>query len=430
MSGKIIHDGIHGSMKIDGVILDLVKTPEFQRLRNIKQLGLAYLVYPGANHTRFEHSLGAWNVARRLSGELGLEEDDAMVLEIAALLHDIGHGPFSHTFESIYKHYTKEHDHMRLGQDIILGRIDITDGNGGGRIPNILNEYGVSPEEVAELVFGRHEKRYIGQALHGDVDVDQIDYLIMDAHYTGVAHGIIDLERLLKVLTIHNGELVVEEKGIEAVEGMMVARSLMYSRVYFHHTVKIAEGMLTRALESALEQDHLWNFWKMIDCRVLVELEDLEGYPAEMVRRIKYRDLYKAAVLASADEMSTEEKRELLTAYRNVKRRQEIERALADAVGAREGEVILEFSIADLMLSEPRLKSTEINVLLGNGEVQPLTKVTPLANALKRRQTPRWAILIASPAEYVPKLRKVWSCLLYTSPSPRDGLLSRMPSSA
>ncbi|ASJ00837.1 HD domain-containing protein [Thermococcus gorgonarius] len=413
MGGKIIHDGIHGSMKISGVILDLVKTPEFQRLRNIKQLGLAYLVYPGANHTRFEHSLGAWNVARRLSDELNLEKDEGLILEIAALLHDIGHGPFSHTFESIYKHYVKEHDHMRLGQDIILGKIDITDGNGGGKIPEILEENGISPEEVSNLIFGKHPKKYLGQALHGDVDVDQIDYLIRDAHYTGVAHGIIDLERLLKVLTIHNGELVVEEKGVEAVEGMMVARSLMYSRVYFHHTVKIAEGMLTRALEFALEEGHLWDFWKMIDCRVLVELEDLEGFPSEIVKRIKYRDLYKAAVLESADSLNQEEKRTLLSAYRDVKKRQEIERALADAVGAKEGEVILEFSVADLMLSEPRLKATEIGVLLENGDVQPLTKVTPLANALKRRQTPRWAVMIASPAKYVSDLKRVWKKVIF-----------------
>lgn len=415
MDGKIIHDGVHGSMKITGLILDLVKTPEFQRLRNIRQLGLAYLVYPGANHTRFEHSLGAWHLARRLSQEIGLNEDESMLLQVGALLHDIGHGPFSHTFESIYKHYVKEHDHMRLGQDIVLGKVNLTGSENGGRIPEIIEsyDYDFTPVDVANLILGKHGKRYLGQMLHGDVDVDQLDYLVRDAHYTGVAHGIIDLERLMKVLRVHDNELVVDEKGVEAVEGMMVARALMYSRVYFHHTVKIAEGMLTRALEFALEEGHLWDFWRMTDCRVLVELEDLEGLPAEMVRRVKYRDLYKAAVLAGADELTGEEKRELLTAYRNVRKRQEIERNLADAVGAREGEVILEFSIADLMLSEPRLKATEINVLLDSGELQPLTKVTPLANALKRRQTPRWAILIASPKGYVGKVREVWKRVIF-----------------
>ncbi|MCD6189628.1 MAG: HD domain-containing protein [Thermococcus sp.] len=415
MDGKIIHDPLHGSMKIKGLILELVKTPEFQRLRGIKQLGLAYLVFPGANHTRFEHSLGTYYVSKRLGEEVELDEYERTLLQVGALLHDIGHGPFSHTFEQIYKHYVKEYDHMHLGQNLILGKVDIIEGEVEDRrlIPEILDEYGIEPKEVADLVLGRCHKRYLGQAIHGDVDVDQLDYLMRDAHYTGVAHGIVDFERILKTLKIHEDELLVDEKGVEAVEGMMVARSLMYSRVYFHHTVKIAEGMLTRALEFALEEDHLWDFWRMNDCRVLVELEDLEGYPSEIVKRIKYRDLFKGAVLASADELSTEEKREFLNAYRNIKKRQDIERRLADAVGAREGEVIIEFSIADLMLSEPRLKSTEIGVLLHDGNIQPLTKVTPLANALKRRQTPRWAVLIASPSKYVEEIRRIWKKVIF-----------------
>jgi len=403
-------------MKVSGLILDLIKTPEFQRLRSIKQLGLAYLVYPGANHSRFEHSLGTYNIAKRLATELGLSEEEKTLLETAALLHDIGHGPFSHTFEQIYEHYVREYDHMHLGQNIILGKIDIIDGEIEERqfIPEILDFYGYRPKEVADLILGKYEKRYLGQALHGDVDVDQLDYLVRDAHYTGVAHGIIDLERLLKVMKIHNNELVVDEKGVEAVEGMMVARALMYSRVYFHHTVKIAEGMLTRALEFALEDGYLWEFWKMTDCRLLVELEDLEGYPREIIKRIKYRDLFKAALLLGADELTTEEKRELLAVYRDIKKRQELERTLADSVGAKEGEVIIEFSTADLMLTEPRLKSTEIGVVMHTGEVKPLTKVTPLANALKRRQTPRWAVMVASPSKYVNKIREVWRRVFFS----------------
>lgn len=403
-------------MKVSGLILDLIKTPEFQRLRSIKQLGLAYLVYPGANHSRFEHSLGTYNIAKRLAAELGLSEEEKTLLETAALLHDIGHGPFSHTFEQIYEHYVREYDHMHLGQNIILGKIDIIDGEIEERqfIPEILDFYGYRPKEVADLILGKYEKRYLGQALHGDVDVDQLDYLVRDAHYTGVAHGIIDLERLLKVMKIHNNELVVDEKGVEAVEGMMVARALMYSRVYFHHTVKIAEGMLTRALEFALEDGYLWEFWKMTDCRLLVELEDLEGYPREIIKRIKYRDLFKAALLLGADELTTEEKRELLAVYRDIKKRQELERTLADSVGAKEGEVIIEFSTADLMLTEPRLKSTEIGVVMHTGEVKPLTKVTPLANALKRRQTPRWAVMVASPSKYVNKIREVWRRVFFS----------------
>jgi len=407
---KIIHDAVHGSMKLDGLSLELVKTPEFQRLRYIKQLGLAYLVYPGANHTRFEHSLGTWYLARRLSQELDFN-DEGVIFEAAALLHDIGHGPFSHTFEGIYRSYAKEHDHMRLGRDIILGRIDVT--GMGASIPEVLENYGLKPQEVADLIFGRHKRKYLGEALHGDVDVDQLDYLVRDAHYTGVAHGIIDLDRLLKVMRVHGGELVVEEKGVEAVEGMMVARALMYSSVYFHHTVKIAEGMLTRALEFALDEGNLVDFWKMTDCRVLVELEDLGGPSSELVKRVQYRRLYKAAILAGPEELSTEEKRELFKAYRDIKRRQELEGKLAEAIGAKEWEVVMEFSTAELMVSEPRLKATGIKVLTREG-LLPLSKVTPLANALRRRQTPRWLLLIAVPREHAERAREVWRRVLFT----------------
>jgi len=115
-----------------------------------------------------------------------------------------------------------------------------------------------------------------------------------------------------------------------------------------------------------------------------------------------------------ADELTTEEKRELLAVYRDIKKRQELERTLADSVGAKEGEVIIEFSTADLMLTEPRLKSTEIGVVMHTGEVKPLTKVTPLANALKRRQTPRWAVMVASPSKYVNKIREVWRRVFFS----------------
>ncbi len=118
---------------------------------------------------------------------------------------------------------------MRLGQDIVLGgKVNLTGSeNGGGRIPEIIEsyDYDFTPVDVANLILGKHGKRYLGQMLHGDVDVDQLDYLVRDAHYTGVAHGIIDLERLMKVLRVHDNELVVDEKGVEAVEGMMVARA-------------------------------------------------------------------------------------------------------------------------------------------------------------------------------------------------------------
>ncbi|AFK23280.1 HD domain-containing protein [Pyrococcus sp. ST04] len=409
--GKIIHDPVHGSMKVPEEIMKIVETPEFQRLRGVKQLGLANLVYPGANHTRFEHSLGTWYLARKLSMELKLPEEEALLVQLAALLHDIGHGPFSHTFERIYRERLKLQDHMEISREIVEGKVEVCEDV--NEIPDIISDLGYKPAEVGKLITGTHEKKYLRMVIHGDIDVDQLDYLTRDAHYTGVAHGIIDLERLLTVMRTFNGELVIDEKGIEAVEGMLVARSLMYSRVYFHRTVKIAEGMLVRAVEYALDEGELKDFWKMTDDRLLVELEDLRGYPHEIVKRIRQRKLFKAAVILSPDSLSGDERRSLAYLYRSARKRRAIETELSELVGAREGEVIVELSIPELILSEPRLKQVEVNVLLENGKIEPIAKVTPLASAIKRRQTPRWILLIASPSEYVERIRKVWRDVIF-----------------
>ena len=411
MDGKIIHDPVHGSMKIPEEIMRLVETPEFQRLRGIKQLGLANLVYPGANHTRFEHSLGTWYLARRLSQELGLPGDEAMLIQLAALLHDVGHGPFSHTLERIYRERLEFHDHMDVSRGIVEGKIEICESS--NEIPEILEELGFRPKEIGDLIAGVYKRKYLRMIIHGDIDVDQLDYLSRDAHYTGVAHGIIDLERLLTVMKVIGDELVIDEKGIEAVEGMLVARSLMYSRVYFHRTVKIAEGMLIRAVEHALDEGDLEEFWKMTDDRLLVELEDLGGYPGDIVRRIRQRKLFKAAVVISPEDLTPEEKRALTSLYRSSKKRREKELELADKIGARDGEVILELSIPELILSEPRLKQVEVNVVLKDGTIEPIAKVTPLASAIKRRQTPRWVLIIATPKELVEKVRDIWRDVIF-----------------
>ncbi|CAB49268.1 HD domain-containing protein [Pyrococcus abyssi] len=404
--GKIIHDAVHGSMKVPEEILKLVDTPEFQRLRGVKQLGLANLVYPGANHTRFEHSLGTWYLAKKLSQELNLHYEESLLIQLAALLHDIGHGPFSHTFERIYRERLKFQDHMEVSKAVLEGKLEMCEE--GGEIPDIINSLGYEPREIGDLIIGKHEKKYLRMIIHGDIDVDQLDYLTRDAHYTGVAHGIIDLERLLMVMKTHNNELVIDEKGIEAVEGMLVARSLMYSRVYFHRTVKIAEGMLIRALEFALDEGQLQDFWRMTDDRLIIELEDLGDYAGEIVRRIRSRRLYKAAVVIGPENLTSEEKKVLAHLYRSYKKRRKIENELAEEVGAKEGDVIIELSIPELILSEPRLKQVEVNVMLSSGKLEPIAKVTPLASAIKRRQTPRWILLIATLPEHVEKIKNVW----------------------
>jgi uncharacterized protein len=273
---KVIHDSVHGSVKVEGVFLRLLGRPEMQRLHDVHQLGLAHLVFPGANHTRLEHSLGTFHIASKMADSLRLRPDERNEVLAAALLHDLGHPPFSHTLEEVMADRLGV-DHIDLSQSMIKGELrSFSDGEmrllqDTSSAQEVLEEEGISPERVADLVvspvgpdvpgqsvleveegqahFG--QDNYLHQMIHGPVDADQMDYLLRDAHYTGVAHGAIDLDRLLQTIGVHHGDLVVHKGGVVAVEGLLVARALMYSSVYFHKTVRIAEMMLCKAVEMA-----------------------------------------------------------------------------------------------------------------------------------------------------------------------------------
>ncbi|MCK9587144.1 HD domain-containing protein, partial [Methanothrix soehngenii] len=181
-----VRDPVHGYVKLEGLALEIANTPQMQRLRWIKQLGLANLVYPGANHTRFEHSLGAYHMASLLTDHLGLDEDDRLLVGAAALLHDVGHGPLSHATESALAPFLRtEHESV----------IEILKK---GELGEVLDRHGLKPTDIQSFIHGQGK----GQIVSGEIDVDRMDYLIRDAHYTGVAYGVIDRLRLLQKMTL------------------------------------------------------------------------------------------------------------------------------------------------------------------------------------------------------------------------------------
>ncbi|MDR2698228.1 MAG: HD domain-containing protein, partial [Candidatus Methanoplasma sp.] len=223
MSGgcKAIYDPVHGSIKVDEPFLAILDRHEMQRLRGVRQLGLGNMVFPGANHTRFEHSLGTYHLAGRMAVSLGLSEEDSAAVKAAGLLHDICHTPFSHTTEEIFEHVTGT-DHMEAAGRLIRGEIrtcsERDDDLFGGLPPisDILDENGIPAEKVCDLIMhpgSRDEsldafsagkrishfssRDFIHQIIHGPVDADQMDYLVRDAHYTGVIHGKVDIDRLI-----------------------------------------------------------------------------------------------------------------------------------------------------------------------------------------------------------------------------------------
>ncbi|KXB02544.1 hypothetical protein AKJ44_00175 [candidate division MSBL1 archaeon SCGC-AAA261F17] len=403
-------------MRLSGLVLDLVDTPEVQRLRRIKQLGLANLVFPGANHTRFEHVLGTAHLAERLGGELGLSQEELDLLVAAAVLHDVGHAPYSHTLEYLMTDHLDQ-GHMELTGDVLRGEastctpeeIEVLEDLGAPRIVDVLSDHEIDPDEVARLLLGENEKPYLGQIIHSDIDIDQMDYLLRDSHFTGVALGRIDIDRLMRTLKISEDQLVIESKGVEAVEGLLTARALMYSSVYFHHTTRIAELMVTNAVNHALSEDTpitKQNFYRMSDEELSERLYEIPGYPREMIMRIRYRQLFKTAYLEERQKLEADEKENILKTYGEWHLIQEKQEEIAEKAGVSEGKVILDVPIVDILISEPRIEKVEIPVKTEKG-LSKLSDISTLAPALRERQAPRYLIRVATPAEHVKAVKKV-----------------------
>jgi HD superfamily phosphohydrolase len=241
---KIINDPVFGFINIRSeLVFDLIEHPYFQRLRRIKQLGLSCMVYPGANHTRFEHALGALHLMRsalailKLKGQ-EISDEEADAVSVAILLHDIGHGPFSHVLE-----YT-------LVPDVPHERISLL------LMEELNRQFGGKLELAIRIFTDRYHRHFLHQLVSSQLDMDRLDYLSRDSFFSGVSEGVISAERIIKMLNVKNDELVVEYKGIYSVENFLIARRLMYWQVYLHKTVLSAEylliNVLTRARELAL----------------------------------------------------------------------------------------------------------------------------------------------------------------------------------
>jgi HD superfamily phosphohydrolase len=403
---KIVRDPIHGDIKITGCLMDLLETPEVQRLHNIKQLGFAHLVFPGAHHTRFEHSLGSSMIASQIAEILTLNESEKTLLTCAAQLHDIGHGPFSHTLESILLQRFGV-DHVDLTEKLILGTYDVFEGNErtfitAPSVHEILEKHQVNKKEIAAIIRGKPSKKpYLGQLLNSTIDVDQLDYLMRDAYYTGVAYGLIDLQRLLRTMMIHKKTLAMMRKGVSVVENILMARALMYSSVYFHKTVRIPELMLSRALEEIPDAEP-FEFFRMTDAEIMVSLKKMGRFQQEIITRLKYRDLFKQAYTVSLFDLNAEE-RKIVTQLEEGAYRRQKERDLEDAFHIPNGHVIIDIPRPELLRAEPRIHNTDIQVI-DRKTVKSLDDFTPIASAIRSRIAPDWALMIICDEKYRKKI--------------------------
>ncbi|WP_435066845.1 HD domain-containing protein [Haloplanus sp. C73] len=375
-----IKDSVHDHIEVTGVAEALLDTPAMQRLRRIRQLGTVSLVYPAANHTRFEHSLGVYHLASEALDHLGVAGQAAERVRAAALLHDVGHPPFSHNVEHLlYRHTGKFHD-------------DVSDLLASGRVGAVLRDHDLDPRTVADLVAG---EGHYGPLVSGELDVDRMDYLVRDAHHTGVPYGTIDHGRLVRELTFVDGELVLAEGNVQTAESLLLARALMNPTVYTHHVARIGKAMLRRATERLIteagydaETVRRWD-----DSDLLVTLRRTDA-TAGFADRLSTRDLYKRAVWAELSDVPDD----LLTADHD--RVRALERDIASEADLDSDSVILDIP------PEPEIRESSSRVVV-NGDIRRLDRQSPLVSALRIAGRNQWRLGVYAPPTAVDRVGRI-----------------------
>ncbi|MBW7455125.1 HD domain-containing protein [Paenibacillus sepulcri] len=326
---KVFKDPVHKYIYVqDETIWNLINTREFQRLRRIRQLGTSYLTFHGAEHSRFSHSLGVYEITRKIisqferGGYTDWPREERLVTLCAALLHDVGHGPFSHSIEQVF-----DTDHEEWTCRILLENTEIN---------QVLRECDPSlPERVAAVICKTYNQPIVVSLISSQMDADRMDYLLRDAYYTGVNYGTFDLERILRVLRPYQGRIVVKESGMHAVEDYLMSRYQMYWQVYFHPVTRSSEIILRQIFRRARELygggyafswmieplRHLMEGTLDVENYLLLDeamaqtaftqwLKEEDSLLAELCTRFLNRKLYKYITMDNADEKLWQEIRE------------------------------------------------------------------------------------------------------------------------
>lgn len=386
---KTILDPIHGYIEIDEINLKILDSSIMQRLRNIKQLGFSNLVYPGANHTRFEHSLGVYFLVNSIInlGNIQLENKDTKNDFItASLLHDIGHGPFSHVTEKILEIYLhRKHDDVKT---ILLN----------DKLKDLLNDYGLNLIEIAKHING---KTSLSQILCSEIDLDKIDYLKRDMHYTGISSYNIGSKILLKNIMLINNKLVLSTNGIKAAESLLILRSLMNVSVYYHHVSRIAETMFLRASIDLIDNKIIKpNCFSLLDDISLVSIlrsnskTSPDSISSIISKRIDNRDLYKRAVYEGFNKIKDTDS---IIKYRtNITK---IENELSSIAGLNPGDILVDIpKIPQKIKMKSGIKEKGLN---------KLTDVSQLIKTIFKSESENWKFGIFTSKENIKKVNKV-----------------------
>ena len=390
---KIIKDPVHGYIDVPDYILPLLDSPLLQRLRYVKQLGFSFLVYPGANHTRFEHSLGTMFLADLMARQLQLDDEEQKLVNAAALLHDIGHGPFSHAIEPLMEELLgcPHHHILPLLEDPYT--------------KDALEGQGISPGDLVSLIDGEHP---LSGIIHGELDVDRMDYLLRDAHYTGAPYGTVDAHRLIRSTIRTKNQIVLHESGINAAESLLIARTLMRPAVYFHHVSRIAEMMFLLSVTSHLagKQGGAAAMMRMDDAECMHTLLTSPVTVArELAEGLYSRRLYKRALYIGQDQVN---------AYSlATKASHHDERAFAAEIAARAG-VSPHLVLVDIP-EFPSDMSLPIQVK-NRHRVLGLGDISPILTTLNETRRGQWRVGVYTLPVHVEEVGKAAAEVLHVRP--------------
>ena len=373
-----IIDPIHDFIRLYDHELEIIDNPIFQRLRRIRQLSGAHLTYPSAQHTRFEHSLGVMHIASQAGQALKekevLKSHDIEVLRVAGLLHDIGHGPFSHLFEEIIKQ--KKFSHEDFGKNLILKT----------EIGDILTKNGYDKNLISKVAFGDSKYQYLNEIVSGYLSADMMDYLLRDGYFTGAEHAKIDHKRLTQSLDVHKKKLALEKSALYSFESMMHSRYQMFKAVYFHKTVRSAEVMLLEALrlsddEFGFTTFNINEFVNLTDENVLSMI--LSSKLPKLKRAKKFvEDYQNRKLLKCVYERILTSKKLLEKTKTN-----EIRLDLSKKSGVDENEIFVDSSVTPSIPLAPSKKESKQIILITNenGKTQaqelPISKI-PVVSAI------------------------------------------------
>ncbi|AJM91551.1 MULTISPECIES: HD domain-containing protein [Nitrosopumilus] len=365
-----IIDPIHDFIRVYDHELSIIDNSIFQRLRRIRQLSGAHLTYPAAQHTRFEHSLGVMHIASQAGHALNekgfLKSDDIEILRLAGLLHDIGHGPFSHLFEEIIQE--KKISHEDFGKEIILK----------SEIGDILTKNGFDKKLITKIAFGDSKFQYLNEIVSGALSADMMDYLLRDGYFTGAEHAKIDHKRITQSLDVHQKKLALERSALYSFESMMHSRYQMFKAVYFHKTVRAAEVMLLEALRSSDDEFgfstfNLDEFIQLTDEYILSSL--VSSKSSKLKRARKFAQDYQNRKLLKCVFES------ILTSRKNLKKIKTTD--LRDAISKKskvaENEIFVDSSVTPSIPLAPSKNESKSIILITSDNGKSSAKEMPIS---------------------------------------------------